>query len=154
MGTFLRISGIPNLLKNLKTSANVVNKNIEKGLARASYFLYRRSQDLVPVQLGNLKGSGYWRRSVAHSKNATAIFSIGYTAAYAVYVHENLEAAHGRAYNVKHADNIRNPKRSHTVRSGNTPRGSGQQAKFLEQPCRQYRMQLLRIILQASKDTE
>src|SRR5208283_1222248 len=31
---------------------------------------------------------------------------VGYTANYAVYVHENLEAAHGQAYNIKYAAKI------------------------------------------------
>lgn len=154
MGAFLRISGVSNLLKNLQTSANVVNKNIEKGLIKAGVFLQRKSMEIVPVQFGFLKASAYSRLTVSHSNTNTGVVSVGYTAAYAVYVHENLEAAHGRAYNVKHAEDIRNPNRSHTVKSGNFQRGSGQQAKFLEQPARQYRMQLLRIILQTAKDSK
>lgn len=152
MAKFLRITGVPNLLKNLEKSAKVVNGNIEKGLIKAGLFLQRKSQEIVPVQFGFLKASAYTRMSVAHSKTMTGIVSVGYTAAYAVYVHENLEAAHGRAYNVKHKEEIMNPDRAHTVRSGNFQRGSAQQAKFLEAPCRTYRMELLRIILQTAKD--
>jgi hypothetical protein len=66
---------------------------------------------------------------------------VGYTAAYAVYVHENLEAAHGAAYNAKHAAEISagKTKSSKTKKGwkGATSRGPNQQAKFLEQPARE-----------------
>ena len=70
---------------------------------------------------------------------------VGYTAAYAVHVHENLEAAHGAAYNAKYADEIAQGqtvnKKGRVVKKrgwkGRTSRGPGQQAKFLEQPARE-----------------
>lgn len=52
--------------------------------------------------------------------------NVGYAASYAVAVHENLEAAHGEAFNVKHRGE-----------KGFTSRGPGQQAKYLEQPFRE-----------------
>ena len=81
------------------------------------------------------------------SPNATAGKSVvvGYTAAYAVYVHENLEAAHGTAYNAKYAAEISQGqmvnKKGRVVKKkgwkGRTSRGPEQQAKFLEQPARE-----------------
>jgi hypothetical protein len=79
------------------------------------------------------------------SPNATAGESVivGYTAAYAVYVHENLEAAHGQMYNAKYADEIA---MTRAMKAAKIPKGSftewhdrgpNQQAKFLEQPARE-----------------
>ena len=59
---------------------------------------------------------------------------VGYTAAYAIHVHENMEAAHGAAYNVKHAQYYKRGKRKGEVK---IQRGPQQQAKFLEQPARE-----------------
>jgi hypothetical protein len=60
---------------------------------------------------------------------------VGYTASYAVHVHENLEAAHGQEYNVKHAQHYgpRSKKAGELV----VQRGPNQQAKFLEKPARE-----------------
>lgn len=77
------------------------------------------------------------------SPNATAGESVvvGYTAAYAVYVHENLEVKHGSDYNAWHGEEISagKTKSGKTKKGwkGKTSRGPNQQAKFLEQPARQ-----------------
>jgi hypothetical protein len=55
--------------------------------------------------------------------------SVGYTAAYAVFVHEDLQKAHGAAFNIKHADEI--------ASGAEHSRGPEQQAKFLEGPARE-----------------
>jgi hypothetical protein len=94
--------------------------------------------------LGNLKTSGFVRDVTADPKKPDII--VGYTAQYAIFVHENLEATHGGAYNTLHADDIANPNRKHTAASGNFARGTNQQAKFLERPMREERSKLLKII--------
>ena len=77
------------------------------------------------------------------SPNATAGESVvvGYTAAYAVYVHENLEARHGSDYNAWYGEDISagKTKSGKTKKGwkGKTSRGPNQQAKFLEQPARE-----------------
>jgi hypothetical protein len=61
---------------------------------------------------------------------------VGYTASYAVYVHENIEAAHGQEYNTKHAQyHNRGKKKGQLV----TQKGPNQQAKFLEKPALELR---------------
>jgi hypothetical protein len=57
-------------------------------LLEAGLHLERRSKALVPVDTGNLRASGYTRRS------AELEVEVGYQASYAVFVHENLEAKH------------------------------------------------------------
>ncbi|KKN23036.1 hypothetical protein LCGC14_0909070 [marine sediment metagenome] len=70
--------------------------------------------------------------------------NVGYGASYAPYVHENLEAAHGEAYNAKHAGRLKTKRdkqgrflKGSGAKKGAGSRGAGQQAKFLEQPFRE-----------------
>lgn len=72
--------------------------------------------------------------------------NVGYAASYAIYVHENLEAAHGEAFNLKHA------RGQHRKRgAGRGSRGPDQQAKFLEKPFREMRKELMSIVRTAAK---
>jgi hypothetical protein len=64
---------------------------------------------------------------------------VGYTAEYALHVHENLEAAHGAAYNVKYAAYYKRGKRAGQLK---IQRGPEQQAKFLERPAREMKREL------------
>lgn len=77
---------------------------------------------------------------------------VGYTASYAVYVHENLEAAHGEAFNAKHAAEIAagagRKKGERRVMS----RGAGQQAKFLEQPAREHSTTIAQMVVNGMKN--
>lgn len=54
---------------------------------------------------------------------------VGFSTGYAVFVHENLEALHGAAYNAAYADQI--------ASGAMHDRGPRQQAKYLEQPARE-----------------
>src|ERR1700744_6628773 len=65
------------------------------GLASAGAFLLSESKKIVPVDIGNLKASGYVRMEGKDTTKAKCL--IGYTAAYAIFVHENLDALHGAA---------------------------------------------------------
>lgn len=71
---------------------------------------------------------------------------VGYDAAYAIFVHEDLEAAHGSAYNQKYAEEIAAGKtksgRKKRGWKGKTSRGPNQQAKFLEKPAREMAKEL------------
>lgn len=63
---------------------------------------------------------------------------VGYEAPYAVVVHEDLEAAHGAAFNVKHAAEISAGKEK--------ARGDNQQAKYLEAPFRIHKERIKAIV--------
>lgn len=83
----MAVTGFDEVLRNLhKEVAKVEGKSME-GLWEAGLQIQKVSQSRTPVEFGFLKGSAYTRRE----KNR--IF-VGYTQAYAVYVHENLEANH------------------------------------------------------------
>lgn len=83
------------------------------------------------------------KRAAAAKKDNEASVAVGFSAAYALFVHENLEAAHGAVYNEKYAEDIA-AGRKHS-------RGEAQQAKFLEQPLRENRSKYAKIIATALK---
>ncbi len=155
MALMLKITGVSTIMRNLKNAHQLQQKKIGRGLVEAGRFLQRESMEIVPVHLANLKASAFTRAlSLLH-------VIVGYTAAYAVYVHENLDAAHGAAFNLKYAKEIAAkayiPKRGKhagvpkwKAKSYYFPRGENQQAKFLEHPMRVKRRELLQIIHKAA----
>ncbi len=141
------ISGIDEIIRNLRRIDTQIGRGVARGLKRGGLLLQRESQKIVPVDKGPLKASAF-TRNVGGSGFKTDIV-VGYTAGYAVYVHEDLEALHGAAYNEKYGTIItdfvaKTERREHL-------RGPNQQAKFLEQPARQLRPVILRIIHQEAK---
>lgn len=161
------LSQIPLSLKNVHdvaaraaSASRRLLANGDRGLKDAGLFLQRESQKIVPVQLGNLKNSAFTRRvEPGH-------VVVGYTANYAVYVHENLEAAHGLDFNIKHASKINSRARViqrrdgrvtvqyGTAKSGWFPRGEKQQAKYLERPMREKMQEMLWLIAERMKQTK
>jgi len=136
------MSGIENLkalqtkLTNLKATKP---KGLKRGLMKAGLALQRESMKIVPVQTGNLRRSAFTR-----PEDGGLAVAVGYTAAYAIYVHENLDAAHGSVFNQKHADKI--AKAKGPARKIWFNRGPEQQAKFLEKPFREQRGRLVQIV--------
>ena len=128
----VKVIGVKDILKNLRVSRKKAGKGVEVGLKAAGKHLMRESQRIVPVQHGILKESAYTR--ARGSRMYTEVF-VGYTAEYALYVHENLAAAHGAEYNKKYGSE-----------EGGDLRGANQQAKFLEMPARVERRKMLQII--------
>lgn len=137
----VQVTGLNAVIKNLKLVKPNLGVKVGRNLKKAGLFLQRASQQIVPVDEDNLKPSAF-TRNVGGPGWATDIV-VGYTAAYAVYVHENLTTAHGRAYNVKYAGQIAD-KKDKSFHS----RGENQQAKFLERPMRTLRKEMLAIIHQ------
>jgi hypothetical protein len=111
--------------KNIKGADAIVSKcdrypaelaaGVHRGLVKAGLALLRASQKIVPVDTGNLRSSGFTR---AEGTGWQTKVSVGYTASYAVFVHENLENRHKK----------------------------GKKAKFLEEPARTMHKQLQQII--------
>ena len=67
------------------------------GLTLAGLFLQRKSMEIVPIDTGNLRGGAFTRKE--GQRYNTRVF-VGYTAKYAVYVHEDPDARHkeGKSY--------------------------------------------------------
>ena len=135
----MKIEGLNKILTNLKElplAQGAIGKGVERGLKKSGLLIFRDAQKEVPVDTGNLKGSGFTRK--LEGAGSTTKVGVGYTAAYAIKVHEDLSVAHGRAYNRKHADDI--------AAGLLSSRGENQKAKFLEDPAKRLRGDVLRII--------
>jgi hypothetical protein len=85
----------------------------ERALKKVGLAIQRHSQLLVPVEFGLLRNSAFTRHT---GSGFSTVVTVGYTAAYSVYVHEILTSHH--------------------------PIG---QAKFLEQPVRERRPEYIKL---------
>lgn len=146
MAKLTNISGLDKVLRNLGKVKGDIAAGVGRGLKRGGLHLLKATNKYTPVQLGNLRNSKFIR-NVGGTGFLTDIV-VGFTADYAVYVHEDLEKAHGRAFNVKHRTEIAAAKGTSrgTAAGGMFERGEDQQAKFLEKPAREERRTILKII--------
>jgi len=115
------ITGIKEVLARMHEASEKMGRGCARGLKKAGLRLQRESQRLVPVDYGVLKASAFTR---SEGEGFGTAVTVGYTAAYAVYVHENVE--------MKLKGEPRNP--PHKGRYWD-PQGRGQ-SKFLEEPVR------------------
>lgn len=131
--TTVEITGQGIIVKNLKTSHAKLGDAFSQGLKLAGLALQAESQLLVPVEFGVLKGSAYTR---ALGKSWSTEVYIGYTAAYAAYVHEQVGMVLRGQQRV--------PSPPHIGRYWD-PQGKAQ-AKFLEAPFRRFKPTAYKII--------
>lgn len=128
-----RMSGLATVLANLHRAHARVIAGATRGLTVAGLLLQRTSQDMVPVEFGPLRASAYTRPF------GFLAVEVGYTAAYALWVHEAV------------AMKLRGQPRRQRP-GGPPPIGNywdpspHARAKFLEIPFRALRPQLVRII--------
>lgn len=129
MARLVQILGIPQIRKNLRARQARTMLRTAAGIKAVGLFLQRESQRLVPVDTGNLKASAFTRASgTGPNFNVT----VGYTAAYALFVHEAVEMK------------LKGKPRTTRGRYWD-PQGRGQ-AKFLEEPSRTKRAEMLAIM--------
>ena len=83
-----KVEGLQEVLANLNARAEAIEGATVAGLYAAGLHLEARAKPLAPVDTGNLRGSGYTRKASEDT------VEVGFSAAYAIYVHENLEAHH------------------------------------------------------------
>ena len=81
------VEGIDEVLRNINRELQGVENRGMDGLFDAGLQVQRVSQSRTPVDTSNLKGSAYTRK-------AGGGVEVGYTANYAIFVHENMEARH------------------------------------------------------------
>jgi hypothetical protein len=117
------VTGQELVFANLKVANTAINAGLSRGLRLAGLALQAESQLIVPVEFGNLKASAFTR---AQGAGGDTVVSVGYTALYALFVHENVA--------MKLKGEERRPSPPHIGRYWD-PAGRGQ-AKFLEQPFR------------------
>ena len=82
--------GLDRVLQNLNKQIGQIQGANEQGLRAAALVVQREAQKKTPVDTGNLKNSAY--TDSEGGKHPAAV--IGYQAAYAPFVHEDLEARH------------------------------------------------------------
>lgn len=109
------VTGVKEIIKRIHTVKGEKAKGMERGLVKGGLHLQKKSQQVVPVDTGKLKNSAFTRKE---GSGFSTKVTVGYTASYGIYVHENLEARHK----------------------------PGKIAKFLEKPARQERDAIIDII--------
>lgn len=83
----VKVEGLQEVLRQLNREIGEIESASLKGLLKAGLIVQADAQRTVPVEYGNLRASAYTRRA---QKDAKAV-EIGFEAAYALFVHENLE---------------------------------------------------------------
>jgi hypothetical protein len=151
----IKMSGMSQVLTKLKKATSLTKDNLSRGLVRGGQFLQAESMRIAPVQTGDMRGSAFTRKITRYH------VVVGYTAPYAAFVHENPNAAHGKAFNVKHAEKIAkananlyfNPQGKVIGQKAGTRRhpiwfnrGEKQRWKFLEEPAKTKRLEILAIV--------
>lgn len=129
------IFGAAEVIENLRKQKKKMADNIEIGLLKAGLKLQAESQKLVPVEYGILKATAFTRLI---GKGFNSVVSVGYTAFYALWVHESVGMV------------LKGQPRRSGIGEYWDPRGVGQ-AKFLEEPARRLRLTLLLIIVNQAK---
>ena len=125
--------------RKLTSRIDRMNRNATRAFSNSMYrqglLLLRESKRIVPVDTGNLKATGFARRAGVGLKTAV---DVGYEANYAIFVHEDIYALHGEAYNDFYEAEI--------AAGDKHRRGKNQQAKFLAKPLKDLRRNMTRNI--------
>ena len=91
MAHLVKIFGKNEIKKRLNQANIILGQQVRQGLIKAGLFLQRKSQEVVPIEFGNLKNSA-GHKPIGQGWNTDVI--VYYTASYAVYVHEITTAQH------------------------------------------------------------
>lgn len=97
----IRMEGLSKMKLALARITFRYSRGYKRGLKIATKFIFDKSQELVPVDTGHLKSSGYWE---VRGDGFRATSSITYSARYAIYVHENLFVFHEPPTTAKFVD--------------------------------------------------
>jgi len=132
---YIKGNGLKELKKNLMVEKTIRRKELDAGLRLGALHIQAKSQKLVPVDTGNLKASAFTRRESGLEPS----YLIGYTAEYALFVHEMKMVNPG------------------VERGGSNGKGrywdpQGQAGpKFLEKPAREERNTVRQLVLSQMK---
>lgn len=86
----VRVKGLDQVIANLNSEIGNIEGATVGGLLAAGLIIQAEAQGMTPVDTGNLKDSAFTRKA---PENEFAV-EIGFSAAYAIYVHEDLDAYH------------------------------------------------------------
>lgn len=99
MANIVLVQGVQAIIRNrMRVQKNMLAAK-RRGLLKACLFLQRESQKIVPVRYGILRNSAFSR---VEGEGAKMTGVVGYTAHYAIYVHENLNARHAPGKTAKY----------------------------------------------------
>lgn len=134
MARIVQVVGAERVIANLKKRRARMAAGVSRGLRLAGLHLQAESQKQVPVDTGNLKASAFTRGIGAGYQTKVIV---GYTADYALYVHEAKMVLQGK------------PRPNDGVGGKPSlywdPQGRAK-SKFLEDPARSERRKMRRII--------
>jgi len=142
----VKIKGLAQVRANLKKYSVDQAVVFNTRMFAAGLYLRKLSQHIVPTFSGHLRGSAFTRRFGVGFKTDVVV---GYTAKYAVFVHEDLDKRHGDVYNQFYAGQIAHAKSKQGSKAQKRMwkrRRPQEQAKFLEKPYRDHRAELMAII--------
>lgn len=158
MANVTKVLGVDKFIHRLRQHKKKAAFGVQRGLKRAGLFIQRESMELVPVETGHLRAGAFTR---AEGSGMRTVVTVGYVADYAIFVHEDMEAAHGTAFNIKYAKEIKEAKWYSATRSDPDgditywlqfhARGPDQRAKFLSTPI-ETKSREIRMIVQDSVD--
>lgn len=106
----LKIEGGVDVIRALERQKSRYNRGFKRGLEAGCRYILGQSKRIVPVDTGFLKSSGSYRVS---GYGFAAQGYVGYSAYYAVWVHENLTARHKPGKVAKYLEVIINSKKTH-----------------------------------------
>jgi len=84
------VDGFEKIMRKLNQHVNKIEKRTPQGVFMACQLVKGESQKLCPVDTGNLINSAYV--DIRQTTEGRVIGEVGYTAAYAAFVHENVTA--------------------------------------------------------------
>lgn len=84
------VKGLEEITRNINRQIAAMPRATMAGLMAAGLIVQRDAQLHVPVDTGNLKASAFTRKAQKSSDRKPAV-EVGFTASYAVFVHENME---------------------------------------------------------------
>lgn len=85
-----KVEGLDDVMRNLNHQIAQIGGDIAGGLMAAGLLVQADAQKHVPVDTGNLKASAYTRKAQSSTPKAPAV-EVGFSASYAVFIHENME---------------------------------------------------------------
>lgn len=131
------VKGTDEVLRNINAAVKKMKGNVEAGLLFGAGYLKKESQKLTPVVTSYLRNSAYVK---PYKKRKKVGAEVGYTADYAVYVHEDAEKEKRRA-----------ARRGTPHPKGRVIRSHVGYWKFLETPLKEKSRQIIAIIREAAK---
>ena len=107
MAKILKITGMPNIIKNLKIVSAIKMVDIGLNMKKAGLFIQRESQKIVPIDTTHLKGTANTRNIGGAGPKTDIVVSFGSEAyTYAVYVHEDMDAKHKPGKRAKYLESV------------------------------------------------